>query len=180
MKSKGVFAGVVAMGCCLLAAGCSNDQEDVQKWMNEQTVGMRGAVKPLPEIKIFPVVDYVAVTELEPFNAARIEPGKPEKRRVNDPRLNPDRQREPLEAYPLESLRMVGALWKGRSLSALIQADQALYQVRVGNFMGRNYGKVIAVNQDSLELQELVEDLNEGWVERVTTMQLQERQESGK
>jgi len=171
---------MLVMGCCVLVLGCSSDQEDIQRWMNEQTADMRGAVKPLPEVRIFPVVDYIAVNGLEPFDAARIEPAQLEKRRADDPRLNPDRQREPLEAYPLESLRMVGVLGRGRSLNALIQADRVLYQVRVGNFMGRNYGKVITINQDSLELQELVEDLSEGWIERVTTVQLQERQEAGR
>ncbi|MDR2015274.1 MAG: pilus assembly protein PilP [Azoarcus sp.] len=161
-------------------AGCDSEQEDIIKWMGEQAAGMRGAREPSPEIRIFPVVDYAAVIGLEPFNAARIEPSKPEKRSVNDPRLDPDRQREPLEAYPVESLRMVGILGKGKSIHALIQADKSLYQVRVGNFMGRDYGKVIAINQDSLELQELVEDLNEGWVERATTVHLQERQEAGR
>ncbi|MDR2881388.1 MAG: pilus assembly protein PilP [Azoarcus sp.] len=175
---KGALA-VMVVGCGFLLAGCANDQEDIQKWMREQAVGMRGAVKPLPEIKIFPVVDFDAVNDLEPFNLARIEPAKPEKRRVDDPRLDPDRQREPLESYPLESLKMVGVLGKGKSVHALIQADKALYQVRVGNFMGRNYGKVVAISQDSLELQELVEDLNEGWIEKITTVQLQERQEAG-
>jgi type IV pilus assembly protein PilP len=168
------------LGCSFLLMGCGSEQEDILSWMNEQSVGMRGAVKPLPEIRIFPVVDYVAVTGFEPFSATRIEPAKPEKRRVDDPRLNPDRQREPLEAYSLETLKMVGILGKDKSINALIQADKVLYQVRVGNFMGRDYGKVVAIKQDSLELQELVEDLNEGWIERITTVHLQERQEAGR
>jgi type IV pilus assembly protein PilP len=175
-----IVLAAMVMACGVLVAGCENDQGDIQSWMREQATGMRGAVKPLPEIKIFPVIDYVALDELEPFNAARIEPAKPQRLRADDPRLDPDRQREPLEAYPLETLKMVGVLGKGKSIHALVQADKALYQVRVGNFIGRNYGKVITISQDSLELQELVEDLNEGWVERVTTVQLQERQEAGK
>jgi len=176
---KGMLA-VMVIGCSILLTGCENNHDDIRKWMNEQSADMHGAVKPLPEVKIFPVVDFLAVNDFEPFNAARIEPSKPEKRRADDSRLNPDRQREPLEAYPLESLKMVGILGKNRTINALIQADKALYQVHVGNFMGRDYGKVIVINQDSLVLQELVEDLNEGWVERVTTVQLQERQEVGK
>jgi len=166
--------------CAALVSGCANDQEDIQKWMNEQAAGMRGAVKPLPEIKIFPVVDYSSADEMEPFNAARIEPAKPDKPRLNDPRLDPDRQREPLEAYSLESLKMVGILGKGKEIHALIQADNALYEVRIGNFMGRDYGKVVAISEDALELQELIEDMNEGWTERNRSLQLQERQEAGK
>ncbi|MDR2925202.1 MAG: pilus assembly protein PilP [Azoarcus sp.] len=176
-----VMLAVMMAGCGILLSGCnSGPQEDILNWMSEQSFGMKGAVKPLPEIRIFPVVDYLAVEGLEPFNVVRIEPSKPETRRMDDPRLDPDRQREPLEAYPLESLKMVGLLGKGKAVNALIQADKALYQVYVGNFMGRNYGKVIGIHQDSLELQELVEDVNDGWVERVTTMQLQEQQEEGK
>lgn len=175
MKSS--FALLV---CAALVSGCASDQEDIQKWMNEQAAGMRGAVKPLPEIKIFPVVEYSSADEMEPFNIARIEPTKPDKPRLNDPRLDPDRQREPLEAYPLESLKMVGVLGKGKEIHALIQADSALYEVRIGNFMGRDYGKVVAIGEDTLELQELVEDMNEGWTERNRSLQLQEPQEAGK
>jgi type IV pilus assembly protein PilP len=175
---KGTLA--IALCAAALAAGCANDQKDIRQWMGEQTSSMRGAVKPLPEIKIFPVVDYEPSLDLDPFNTARIEPAKPEKRQLNDPRLDPDRQREPLEAYPLESLKMVGILMQGKETNALVQADKSLYQVHVGNFMGRNYGKIVAISPDSLELQELVEDTNEGWIERLSTLQLQERQEDGK
>jgi type IV pilus assembly protein PilP len=174
------IAFAVAAVCGILLAGCANEQDDIQLWMNQQTAGMRGVVKPLPEIKIFPVVDYIIMDDLEPFNIARIEPAKPEKLRINDPRLDPDRQREPLEAYPLESLKMVGILAQKKGIHALIEADKALYQVHIGNFMGRNFGKVTAITSDTMEIQELVEDPNAGWVERTNSLQLQERQEAGK
>jgi type IV pilus assembly protein PilP len=165
--------------CGALVFGCASDQEDIDKWMEAQTVGMRGAVKPLPEIKIFPVVGYMATDVLEPFSIARIEPAKPDKK-PDDPRLNPDRQREPLEAFPLESLKMVGLLTQGKEVHALIQADKSLYQVHVGNFMGQNYGKITAITEEAVELQELIEDLNDGWTGRTSSLQLQERQEAGK
>lgn len=179
---KTAFTAAAAAACALLLVGCTNEQDDIRAWMNQQTAGMHGAVKPLPEVKVFPVIDYVLTEDLEPFNIARIEPTKPEKLRVDDPRLDPDRQREPLEAYPLESLKMVGILVqkKEKGIHALIEADKALYQVHVGNFMGRNYGKVIAITSDTMEIQELVEDPNTGWAERTNSLQLQEQQEAGK
>lgn len=166
--------------CAALLAGCAGDPEDIQSWMEEQTVGMRGAVKPLPEIKIFPVVDYQSPDGPAPFDAVRIEPAKVEKQRIDDPRLNPDRQREPLEAFPLDALKMVGVMAQDKDVHALIQAGGALYQVRVGNFMGQHHGRIVAITDDTVELQELVEDLAEGWIERNTSLQLQERQEAGK
>ncbi|MDR1228460.1 MAG: pilus assembly protein PilP [Azoarcus sp.] len=175
---KGALA--VSMVCAALLAGCANDQGDIQQWMEEQAVEMHGAVKPLPEVKIFPIVDYVSAETPEPFDVARMEPAKPAKRHIDDPRLNPDRQREPLEAFPLESLTMVGILAQNKETHALIQAGDALYQVRAGNFMGQHYGRIVAITEDKVELQELIEDLKEGWIERIRTLQLQERQEAGK
>ena len=139
---------------------------------------MRGRVELLPEVKIFPVIDYSAFDMLDPFNTARIEPTRPDKAKRDDPRLDPDRQREPLEAYPLESLKMVGVMNQGKQINALIQADKTLYQVHVGNFLGQNYGKVLAIHEESVDLQELVEDVTEGWIERTNTLQLQERHEA--
>ncbi|MDR1662238.1 MAG: pilus assembly protein PilP [Azoarcus sp.] len=172
--------GAFAAACAVLLAACADNQGDIRQWMEKQAVDMHGAVKPLPEVRIFPVVDYVPVENLEPFDAARIEPTKPEKQHIDDPRLNPDRQREPLEAFPLESLKMVGILTQDRETHALIQAGSALYQVRVGNFMGQHYGRIVAITEDTVELQELIEDLGEGWIERLSSLQLQERQVAGK
>lgn len=165
--------------CCTILAGCANDQEDIQAWMAEQASGMRGAVKPLPEIKPFPVVDYAVSELVDPFRGARIEP---ERKASGGGGLRPDtdRRREPLEAYPLETLRMVGVLTQGKASHALIQADQSLYQIRVGNYMGQDYGVVTAITDSAVSLRELVEDVNGDWVERTSSLQLQERQEAGK
>ncbi|MBR0567963.1 pilus assembly protein PilP [Azoarcus sp. L1K30] len=163
---------------CLLIGGCADDQENIQAWMNEQAAGMRGTVKPLPEIKPFPVVDYEASLVVEPFKPTRIEPER--KTGGGGLRPDPDRRREPLEAYPLESLRMVGVLSKDKVTQALIQADKSLYRVKVGNYLGQDYGVITAVTDTSVELRELVEDLNGDWVERTSSLRLQERQEAGK
>jgi len=163
---------------CLALAGCADDQEDIQSWMAEQSAGMRGVVKPLPEIKAFEVVDYAAAALIEPFKASRIEPER--KNGGGGLRPDPDRRREPLEAYPLESLRMVGVLTQDKVSQALIQADKSLYRVKAGNYLGQDYGVITAVTGSSVELRELVEDVNGDWVERTSSLQLQERQEAGK
>lgn len=164
---------------CLALLGCANEQEDIQAWMNEQAAGMRGSVKPLPEIKPFPVVAYSSSALIEPFKVSRIEP----ERKASGGgalRPDPDRRREPLEAYPLESLRMVGVLMQGNVAHALIQADRSLHQVKRGNYLGQDYGVVTSVDESGVTLRELVEDMNGDWVERTTTLQLQERQEAGR
>ena len=91
-----------------------------------------------------------------------------------------DRRREPLESYPLESMQMVGILMQGRNTHALIKANNALHQVKVGNYMGQNFGVVTQITETEVTLRELVEDVYGDWVERITPLTLQERQEAGK
>lgn len=162
------------VGCCVALTACSSDQENIQAWMAEQAKDMRGMVKPLPEIKPFPAVQYAAGALVEPFNGARIEP---EKKGGGGLRPDLDRRREPLEAYPLESLKMVGVLMQDKVVHALIQADSNLYQVKVGNYMGQNFGVVTSISEGEVTLRELVEDMNGDWVERASSLLLQERPE---
>lgn len=167
------------LGACVLLAGCAGGSEDdLQAWMNEQAKTMRGAVRALPELKPFPVVAYAGTQGDDPYRSARMEP----ERRASAGALRPDmdRRREPLESYPLESMQMVGILMQGRNTHALIKANNALHQVKVGNYMGQNFGVVTQITENQVTLRELVEDLYGDWVERITPLTLQERQEAGK
>jgi len=166
------------LACAAVLAACSSgEQEDIRAWMNEQTKGMRGAVRALPEIKPFPVVDYVGSAADGPFSKARMEV---EKRAASSLRPNLERRKEPLEAYPLETLRMVGVLSQGRSTHALVLAGKNLHQVKIGSYMGQNFGVVTRISDSDMTLKELVEDVQGDWVERVSTLALQERQEAGR
>lgn len=167
------------LGACVLLAGCAGGSEDdLQAWMNEQAKTMRGSVQTLPELKPFPVVAYAGTQGDDPFRSARMEP----ERRASAGALRPDmdRRREPLESYPLESMQMVGILMQGRNTHALIKANNALHQVKVGNYMGQNFGVVTQITENQVTLRELVEDVYGDWVERITPLTLQERQEAGK
>ena len=89
--------------------------------------------------------------------------------------LQPDmnRPREPLEAYPLESLKYVGVMTRKNTSYAIILVDGALYQVRAGNYMGQNFGVVSKVTESQLSLKELVQDAAGDWIERESTLLLQ-------
>lgn len=167
------------LGACVLLAGCAGGSEDdLQAWMNEQAKTMRGSVTPLPELKPFPVVTYAGTQGDDPFRPGRMEP----ERRAGSGALRPDmdRRREPLEAYPLESMQMVGVLMQGRNTHALVKVSNALHQVKVGNYMGQDFGVVTRITESEVTLRELVEDVYGDWVERISTLTLQERQEAGK
>ena len=167
------------LACAAILAGCSSsgEQQDINAWMDEQTKGMRGAVRTLPEIKPFPVVEYLGPSVDDPFRKGRMEV---ERRASTTLRPDLDRRKEPLEAYPLESLRMVGVLTQGNTIHALVLAGKNLHQVKVGNYVGQNFGVVTYIGDGDLSLKEIVEDVNGDWVERISTLTLQERQETGK
>lgn len=167
------------IGACALLVGCAGgNQDDLQVWMNEQAKTMRGGVRPLPELKQVPVVAYSGVQGDDPFRAARMEP----ERRASSGALRPDleRRREPLESFPLESLQMVGVLMQGSNTHALVKAGSVLHQVKVGSYMGQNFGVVMQITENEIKLRELVEDVYGDWVERVGDLKLQEREEAGK
>ncbi|MFA9438852.1 pilus assembly protein PilP [Uliginosibacterium sp. sgz301328] len=164
---------LILVGCALLA-GCSNDDhQDIRNWMQDQAKDMRGRVPPLPTIKTFPVVDYDNGGLVDPFASSKLEP---ERRGGGKNRPDMNRRREPLEAYPLETLKMVGMMMSGGRPVALIQADKTIYQARVGNYLGQNFGVITKITDGEITLKELIEDSNGDWIERVSTMQLQEQE----
>jgi len=163
----------LAFVALVLLSGCSGEEHSgVKQWMAESSRDLRGRVPPLPTIKTFPVVAYEAGALVDPFRPSKLEAAKGGGGGGVRPDMN--RRREPLEAFPLESLRMVGTLtMKGKPL-AIINADRTLYQVGVGNYMGQNFGVITQVTEGEVTLKELIEDTNGDWVERVNTLQLQE------
>jgi type IV pilus assembly protein PilP len=165
----------LALALALYLTGCGGgEHEDLKKWMEASTKDLRGKVPTLPEIKPFPVVAYEAAELTDPFNPKKLEPNKQQK---GGGGIQPDltRQREPLEAYPLESLKMVGTLMQSRKFHALVQADKTLHQVRVGNYLGQNFGVITKIVESELMLKELVQDSSGDWTERTSTLQLQEK-----
>ena len=157
-----------------LRVGCSSEQEDLQAWMAREQAGMKGQVKPLPEIKPFPQVDYSAFSSMDPFDQEKFVAARAA---IGSARPDTNRQREPLESYALETLKMVGVLMKDDQSNALVDAGGSIYQVRVGNYVGQNFGVVTGISETEITLKELVEDLNGDWVERTSALYLQEQQQ---
>lgn len=165
---------VFGVALLVLLSGCGgSEHSDIRAWMDESSKDLKGRVPPLPEIKTFPVVAYEGGALPDPFKSAKLEAAK-----RGGGGVQPDltRRREPLEAFPLESLTMVGLLqMKGKPV-AIVLADRTLYQVGVGNYMGQNFGVVTEISESQITLKELIEDANGDWVERISTLQLQEQE----
>lgn len=165
--------GLTLISALVLSACGSNQGDDLDQFMANAGKNMSTTVAPLPEVKPYEPLQFNADQSLnDPFKPRKVS-GK------LAPNLN--RPREPLEGYPLESLKYVGSLSKNKLIYALIKtADGNVQQIKPGNYIGANYGLVTQITDAVVTLKELVLDQASGdWVEQVTTMSLQEA-EGGK
>ena len=161
----------------LALAGCGNDQEELQQWMEQQRREAKPNVQPLLPPKKFDPQPYVVADRVEPFSVQKLSVAlKQEAKQANSlvgPELN--RRKEPLENYPLDSMSMVGSLMKNSHPYALLRVDNLLYQVRAGEYLGQNFGKITQISETGITLREIVQDAAGEWIERTSTLQLQEK-----
>lgn len=170
----------LAAAAALSACG-SSDQDEIQQWMREQRAGIKPSVQPIPEPKQFTPQDYTQEGSTDPFSSMKLTQAlKKDSQQSSSastalltPELN--RRKEPLESFPLDSMSMVGSLVKQGQPVALVKVDNLLYQVRPGNYLGQNYGRITKVTETEVLLRELVQDAAGEWVERTASLQLQEK-----
>lgn len=171
------MAALCAAASTLALAACGDTHEELQQWMEEQRRMARPHVPPLVAPRKFDPQPYLAAQSVEPFSSQKLAVAlKQETRQPNSLLASEmNRRREPLEAYPLDAMSMVGSVMRGKNTYALVKADNFLYQVRVGEYMGQNYGRVTKISETGLSLREIVQDAVGEWVERTSTLELQER-----
>jgi type IV pilus assembly protein PilP len=161
-----------------LAAGCSGDEHtDLKQELHELTKDMRGRVDPLPQVKPYEPVPYTAEGQIDPFRPERIEVAQSGRATSESTALIEEQKKrppEPLEAFPLESIQMLGTITQNQETFALVRAGPNLYRVRKGNYMGQNFGVITAIDEAQISLKELVQDSTGDWVERVSSLQLVE------
>ena len=173
MMRRVVPAAIVAA----LLSGCSGDTQELQAWMDQQRREVRPTMQPLAPPKKFDPAPYDVAQLVDPFSnqklnvAVRQEAQQPNSMLAAE--LN--RRREPLEAYPLDGMTMVGSLQRQGRQFALLKVDNLLYQVKLGDYVGQNYGKVTKITETEIALREIVQDAAGEWTERTSSLQLQEK-----
>jgi len=160
----------------LLAACGGEEHSDLRQELNDMSKDLRGRVDPLPQVRPYEPVPYQAENEVDPFRPDRIEvavaAGASAAASGKQPDL--DRPKEPLEAFPLESIQMVGSLTQGQDTFGLVKAGPNLYRVRKGNYMGQNFGVITGIDEAQISLKELIQEGSGEWIERASSLQLQE------
>lgn len=161
-------------------AGCLPSGEDeLRLWMADQRANTKPNVTPLTEPKKFTPESYAQAGALEPFNQIKLTQAlRRDSAQVasNAALIAPEmtRRKEPLEAFPLDAMAMVGSLNKTGTPTALLKVDNLIYQVKVGSYLGQNYGKIVAITESSIQLREIAQDATGDWIERPVSLDLQE------
>ncbi|MFQ5547851.1 MAG: pilus assembly protein PilP [Woeseia sp.] len=152
-------------GCGLVA--CGSDMDDLDRYINGIKARPGGRIEPLPEITPYEVFTYIADAEglRSPF--APDSPQAAAGLTIGGTRPDPDRSREFLEQFPLDTLRMVGTLALGETNYGLVQtADGLIHRVEAGNYMGQNDGRIVSVGESEIKLVEIISDGIGGYLER--------------
>lgn len=165
------------VGAAAILAGCGANTDELTQWMDEQKREVKPSVEPIVAPKKFVPQPYASISGIEPFSSQKIGSGT----RIDSGQTNAmlaaqlRRRKEPLEAYPLDAMKMVGTVTRQGSPHALIEVDKLLHYVKAGEYIGQNYGQITKIGETELSLRELVQDAAGEWIERTTTLQLQEK-----
>ena len=160
----------------VLLSACGNDDfSDLNQYILKVKSVPKGAIEPLPEIKVIESFMFNPEGLRDPFKPL-VQPDQNEAAEQSaGGGIKPDtsRRKEELEAFPLDVLKMVGTVSMKSNLWALVKADDGtIHRVQVGNYMGKNYGKIIRISADKIELMEIVPDKPGTWREQQTSLGL--------
>jgi type IV pilus assembly protein PilP len=174
-RSSHGLAAAALLG--LMLVGCTGEQDELQQWTEQQKREVKPSVQPLSAPKKFDPQPYSALTGVEPFSTQKLTVALKQEARQPNSLLAAEinRRKEPLEAYPLDSMSMVGSVTKQGRPYALLRVDNLLYQVKLGDYLGQNYGKITKITETDISLREIVQDAAGEWIERTGALQLQEK-----
>ena len=157
----------------MLLAGCGGEEfQDLRDFVKNSGADMRGKIEPPPEVKPYEYFAYNNEANLpDPFKPRKQEVRPGGNTGINQPDF--DRPKEALEEFPLESLKMVGYLYRNKIGYAVIRAtDSKLYRVKAGNHMGTNFGLIQEVTDTEVKVKEMIQDSAGDWSERMSSLQL--------
>lgn len=166
----------VVFGSALLLSGCSgrSDYEDLSRFMSEVRARPVGQIESLPVFTPYESFTYHASNMRSPFEL----PDKVqmfEQQGSADVRPDTNRAKQFLEGFPIDHFTMVGTLSNDEGIWGLVRMDGSIYRVRVGDYIGQNHGRVIAITEKGIQLLEIIPRGAGAWVERPRELTLTDK-----
>ena len=166
---------VTICGAALLG-GCEGPRsyDDLSEFMAEVRAKPKGTIEPLPQFRPYEAFAYSASGKRSPFDKPiRVDASRNQK--IDDNiRPDPDRVKQYLEGFSFDTFSMVGTLSDDNGFYALLSMGGNVYRVQVGDYMGRNHGRIIGITETEIQIVEIVKSGTVGWVERPRTLALRE------
>ncbi|HZP67557.1 MAG TPA: pilus assembly protein PilP [Rudaea sp.] len=170
------LARALALGAAFaFLAGCSDGDSDLREWIAREKAKKGTPIPPLPVLKTFETFEYKDQEKRDPF-APSLEEQQQERANANAGAQIEKHPKEPLENFPLDSLKMVGTIGTGGTMEGLIKdPDNVIHRVHLHNYLGQNNGKITAIAEDHIDLVELIPNGTGGWMERQASVALGEK-----
>ena len=168
---------LMALSGALLLAGCGGDIDEIRQWMDQQRKEAKPTVAPLLPPKKFLPQPYESAAGVDPFSPQKLSVAIKQEAAQPNSLLTAEinRRKEPLEAFPLDSMAMVGSMTRDNKRYALLRVDNLYYNVKAGDYLGQNFGRITKITETDITLREVVQDAAGEWIERTSTLQLQEK-----
>ncbi len=167
----------LAIGMLTMIASCGDDgMQDLRQFVKQTKARKPGRIEPLPEIKQIETFVYLPGDRRNPFLPAQSAEAEAIAAQ-DDGGLTPDpnRRKEELEQFPLDSIRMVGTVDMNDTTWGLVKtSDKTIYRVKIGNYMGQNHGQITSITEDKIELTEIIPKKPRGFMERQASVSLSE------
>jgi type IV pilus assembly protein PilP len=169
-------AALTGSAVLMLLAGCGAENGELPEWMEQQRREVRPSIQPLQAPKKFDPQAYLGSEGVDPFSTQKLSVAIKQESRQPSSLLASElnRRKEPLEAFTLDGMVMVGSVSRGGQPQALLKVDNLLYQVKAGDYLGQNYGRIVRITETQIDLREIVQDASGEWIERNASLQLQE------
>lgn len=156
-------------------SGCGEAPEhDLRAWMREVRQQSRAIPSNLPRREPPQKFQYEAADRIDPFDMKKISTAFGADLSATGLQPDTQRSREPLESYPLDSLRLVGSLRRQGKIVALVEADKVVYQVGIGSHLGSDMGKIVDISEGAIEIEEIVQETGNSWTKRRARLVLRE------
>ena len=183
MTDYRIGRALCALGAAALLGGCwQSNTAEIQQWMNEVQRTTKVSIEPISKPKKFTPYAYAGRDLVEPFHPDKLEVAFAKAKAasgrdggVKAPDM--DRRRELLEGYPLDTVKMVGALNKKGLVFAVLEIDGNVHHAKIGNYIGMNFGMITHISENAVHIKEVVQDASGEWVERDAKLELQEAQQ---
>ncbi len=165
------FRKLIIIGLTSISiTACTQSNDDLETFIEQTKSKHLGSVEPLPTFEPYKNFIYSASDLRDPFEPA-FEAEVGEERATSNLRPEMNRPKEPLETYPLDTLRMVGILIQNENTWGLVKdPNNVVHRVQTGNYAGQNEGQIVSVTETQIDIIEIIPDGLGGYIERTASL----------